>query len=84
MTDRSPTPVPVEVVQLVESHVRKELADVGRYDNREPYDESYIFSLHQLAAKIYGLGFAQGECIEAERARNTERRQREHDKKACL
>lgn len=52
---------PREIVDLVEDYVRRELADVEKYSNRTPLDDSGIYSLHRLAAAIYADGFQAGE-----------------------
>lgn len=59
---------PQSVIQLVESYVDEELSDVKKFDNRAPLDESGIWSLHDLAAKIYAQGYQDGERAEGERA----------------
>lgn len=56
---------PRGVIDLVEQYVRSELSDAKKYSNRTPLDESGIWSLHQLAAKIYAFGYAQGEEAES-------------------
>lgn len=68
-------PVSQAVVQAVEDYVYKELSDREKYDNRTPLDESGIWSLHRVAARIYAMGFAKGERIEAERNRAELQRQ---------
>ena len=65
---------PREVVAKVESYVHRELHDAQTYENREPLDESGIFSLHLMAADIYALGIRDGELTE--RMRNDAERQR--------
>lgn len=69
-------PVPQNVVQEVEDYIDKELSDRDKYENRTPLDESGIWSLHRLAARIYARGFGEGERIEAERGRGERRRLR--------
>ncbi len=66
-----------EVTGLVEEYVRRELSDYAKYENRSPLDEDGIRSLHQLAARVYSLGFRDGENVE--RRRGTEARLRERE-----
>lgn len=66
--------VPREVAELVERYVSAELADFAKYDNREPLDESGVYSLHCLAAKIYAQGFDDGDRVNEVRARGREAR----------
>jgi hypothetical protein len=65
---------PASVVALVETYVRQELANVARYENRQPLDESGIYSLHCLASEIYMAGIQDGEA--AANARTSGRRER--------
>jgi hypothetical protein len=51
----------VAVVEAVERYVYEELRDAVKYSNREPLDESGIWSLHALAARIYAKGWEDGE-----------------------
>lgn len=67
--------VPTAVIDVVESYVHSELDDAQRYENRQPLDESGVWSLHRLAAEIYELGWGDGE--RAESRRNDGARQRE-------
>lgn len=69
-------PVPGHVVSAVEEYVDSELSDAEKYTNSTPLDESGIWSLHRLAARIYAMGFDAGERIEAERGRAQHRRMR--------
>lgn len=66
---------PPAVIDLVERHIRDELRQCDQYDNRELYDESGCWSLHDLAAKIYAHGYEDGE--RAERCRGEEQRRRD-------
>lgn len=70
-------PVPESVVRAVEAYVYGELSDAAKYGNREPLDESGIWSLHRLVARVYSMGFDAGERVEAERSRSAARRLRE-------
>ena len=73
-------PVPEKVVQDVEQYIYDELASASKYANRTPLDESGIWSLHRLAARIYQLGFDAGERIEAERGRRERIRDQDRQK----
>jgi len=68
---------PQEVIQAVEFYIEQELNDAAKYDNRAPFDESGIWSLHQLARDIYARGVDDGTRQEAERQRHQGRRDRE-------
>jgi hypothetical protein len=65
---------PLPVVHLIEEYLSHELAQCQQFENRTPLDDSGIWSLHRLAAEIYGLGFNDGEWVEAERSRQRARR----------
>lgn len=58
---------PAEVVDLVGWFVAKEVRDASEYDNRSLLDESGVVALHELAAKIYALGWRDGEQAEFRR-----------------
>lgn len=73
-------PEPYEVVEMVERYVDKELDDARKFDNREPLDDSGVYSLHLLAAAIYAKGALDGERAASERERR--RNQRDFDRKA--
>lgn len=62
-------PVPIDVVQEVERYVESELADAVKFDNREPLDDSGVFSLHRVVAQAYARGFDDGEQVADEKAR---------------
>jgi hypothetical protein len=66
---------PQAVVLLVEDYVRSEISDAEKFSNREPLDESGVFSLHRLAASIYASGFRDGDASASERARGVRRRE---------
>ena len=68
---------PKVIADLVEAFVNDEHDDVRKYTNRTPLDESSVWTLHQLAAEIYGLGFLDG--ARTEEARQQGRRQRKSD-----
>ncbi|AHH20806.1 hypothetical protein NONO_c60300 [Nocardia nova SH22a] len=73
---------PSEVIQAVESYVGRELRDAAQYSNREPFDQSGIWSLHQLARDIYARGVDDGTRQEAERQRHQQNRDRQAAKDA--
>lgn len=66
-----------QVVQLVDDYANRELEQARRYDNRQPLDESGIYSLQMLAAKIYALGYNDGENVAAHRERGAHLRSHE-------
>lgn len=70
---------PREVAEAVERYVERELADARKYDNRTPLDDEGVWSLHQLAAKVFALGFEAGEQVGEIRARGQRQRLRETD-----
>lgn len=76
MPDSQP-PAPVEVTLLVESFVNSEHRDAAKYDNRSLLDQSGVWNLHDLAARIYALGFKDGRTVES--VRENGMRQRERD-----
>lgn len=78
MTDNSIEPP--EVIQAVEFYIEQELSDAAKYDNRAPFDESGIWSLHQLARDIYARGVDDGTRQEGERQRRQRCREREEAK----
>jgi len=71
----SNTPVePLAVAQEVERYVDGEFRDAEKYSNRELLDESGVYELHSLAARIYQAGFNDGRAVEG--WRRNEQRQR--------
>lgn len=68
---------PQAVVAAVEDYVTTELNDAARYENRQPLDESGVYSLHVLAARVYALGWDDAERAVVERERR--RRNRDRD-----
>lgn len=68
---------PPEVADRVEEYVRSELADAERFDNRDPLDESGVWSLHRLAATIYAYGWRQGFNVGEHNAHAAARRSQE-------
>lgn len=71
--------LPAQLVQAVEMWVDRELDAAEKYDNREPLDESGIFSLHRLAAEVYAAGFEDGDRAATERHHGERRRARERE-----
>lgn len=61
--------LPPGLVVEVEMFVDEQLNDAAKYDNREPLDESGVFSLHMLAARLYAAGWADGERAQSEKDR---------------
>lgn len=55
---------PLAVAQDVESYVDGEHRDAAKYSNRELLDDSGVYSLHELAARIYQRGFNDGRAVE--------------------
>ncbi len=68
---------PLEVVRNVERWIGCELADIRKYDNREPMDEAAIYGIHKLAAEAYARGYADGRNAEIARWDGERRRMRE-------
>lgn len=77
-----PRILPRPLIEAVELYVERELDDMAKYVNCHPLDESGIWALHALAAKIYAVGWGDGEAAEAERARAARRRSREEPREA--
>lgn len=55
---------PLAVAQDVEFYVEGEHRDAAKYSNRDLLDESGVYSLHELAARIYQRGFNDGRAVE--------------------
>lgn len=55
---------PLPVAQDVESYVDGEHRDAAKYSNRDLLDDSGVYSLHELAARIYQRGFNDGRTVE--------------------
>lgn len=51
---------PAEIVQLIEDYVDEQYRGAEKYSSVELLDESGVYALHTLAAKIYELGFMEG------------------------
>lgn len=60
---------PVSVVQIVEHFVDREHDHAAKYENKSPLDESGVYDLHSLAARIYAEGYREGRMSELERNR---------------
>jgi hypothetical protein len=63
-----------QVAEMVERYVEKALADARRYENSSLLDESGVYDLHCLAARIYAAGFDDGDRVAMVRARGVARR----------
>jgi hypothetical protein len=68
---------PREVANLIERYVSQALADARKYDNSQPLDDSGVFTLHRLGARIYALGFDAGEQVANVRESGMRQRQRD-------
>lgn len=75
-------PEPPKVAMEVEEYVRSELNDHERFSNREPLDDSGVYSLHILAARIYAMGQEDGERVAGERHRGERARERDRAARA--
>jgi hypothetical protein len=71
----------VEITQMVDDFIDREHCDAAKYTNRTPLDDSGAFSLHQLAADIYALGFSEGQRVEM--FRKMQEHQRAKDRAAA-
>lgn len=72
-----PRILPRDLIEAVDRFAEHELADAAKYENRQPLDESGIWSLHTLAAKCYAVGWGDGEAAEGARARAARLRERD-------
>ena len=64
---------PQSVIQLIESFVDRTLNDAAKYESSKPLDESNVYSLHDVAAEIYALGYHDGcmaQAVRDQRQRN--------------
>jgi hypothetical protein len=77
MTDGHEHVEPLTVAEAVENYVESELRDEAKYENRKPLDESGVWSLHALAARIYAQGWADGRRAADIHARGQRNRNRE-------
>jgi hypothetical protein len=76
VSDRNRIVTPA-VTQAVEQYVSKELHDAKAFSNREPLDDSGVWSLHALAGRIYALAWEDAERVVEERERHRQMRVRE-------
>lgn len=72
-------PEPSEVAQEVDQYLYGEFSDAEKYSNRDLLDESGIWSLHRLAARIYAMGFREGHGVGSE----NDRKARQHNESRC-
>ncbi|KQU49267.1 hypothetical protein ASG84_26310 [Rhodococcus sp. Leaf278] len=73
------TPIePNAVVQLIEQYIDDEHRAAERADNKTALDEDGIYGLHNVAAKVYALGFYDGTCVANERHNRRRGREREN------
>jgi hypothetical protein len=77
MADQQPRIMPRTLIEAVDRYVERELDDAAKFTNRQPLDESGVWSLHTLAAKCYAAGWADGEAAEGDRARAARLRERQ-------
>lgn len=75
MADRSIEPM--AVAQQVEAYAATEHEEARKWENRELLDESGVYQLHELAARIYALGFNDGRNSEMQRYEGKLRRERD-------
>ncbi|QPZ39715.1 hypothetical protein [Paramicrobacterium chengjingii] len=72
-----PTPVPIEVVEIIDRFIEREHDAARKFTNREVLDESGAYSLHEAASSVYARAYHDGRM--AERARTNGERQRARD-----
>lgn len=70
-------PEPSAIADLVEDFVTDEYRQAAQYDNKDVLDDSGVYSLHLLAARIYAEGHAEGRRA-AEARQRGERRRADH------
>lgn len=73
---------PMNIALMVDEYAATEHDAARRYENRELLDESGIYSLHELAARIYQHGFNDGRATEALRSQGSMRRERDRARAA--
>lgn len=56
-------PVPRCVAEDVDRMLAQPIREHARYENREAFDESDAAQFHELAARIYAAGWADGEQV---------------------
>lgn len=75
MAEQAFYPEPLPVAQEVDQYLYGEFSDAEKYDNRDLLDESGIYSLHRLAARIYAMGFRDGHMVGSGNDREARRHQ---------
>lgn len=65
--DFPPPPEPQEIVQIVESYVDDEVAQIRKHSQRQAHDEDGMHGLHTLVATVYAKGYQAGAQAERER-----------------
>ena len=75
---------PRAIAGLVETFVNDEHEDARKYSNRTPLDESGVWTLHQLAAEIYAVGFDDGLRTSEAREQGTRARRFDADRAAAI
>lgn len=70
---------PPVVVEQVETFVRQKHHEVRTSSNVTLLDEGQVWDLHTLAARIYALGFKDGEHAEGRRRDGVEQRRRDRE-----
>lgn len=78
----SEIPVPIAVVEAVDSYIDDEFRDAAKFSNRELLDDSGAYSLHGIAAEIYARGYQDGRMAERQRANGERRRERDRARAA--
>jgi hypothetical protein len=73
-----PTPVPIEVVEIIDRYIDNEHRDAQKFSNREVLDDSGAYALHDAVSRVYARAYHDGRM--AERARNNGERQRARDR----
>ena len=73
---------PKVIADLVESFISSEHEDARKYSNRTLLDSSSAWTLHQLAAEIYAVGFDEGLRTSEAREQGTRARRFDADRAA--
>jgi hypothetical protein len=74
MNDRPARILPTQLVTEIGMYVDDQFNRAAKYDNAEVLDDSGVYDLHTLAARIYAEGWQDGERAEGERQRHANRR----------
>ncbi|AXQ60676.1 hypothetical protein SEA_ALI17_60 [Gordonia phage Ali17] len=74
---------PAPVQSLVDDIINRFARDSQRYPNVVEIPESASPALHQLAAEVYAMGYADGVNVEGNRQYNAIRRNSDRDKHAA-